>query len=174
MTVNEDFLIEKNADMAVATPEEIRFCLPLGKWGFLSPYAAFAIKMQIDDKTYVFPTVEHYYQAMKFATTDARFATVCKLKSPDEARLLTKNAEYKTNRRADFEANKFKIMEAGMRAKFAQNSEAAEMLRATGNAVLIKSCPKCYKCGFGEGSGTNRLGKILMEIRAELSAHDNG
>ena len=156
--------------MAVATPREIRFCLPVGKWGFLSPYAEFVITMPVEGKTYAFPTVEHYYQAMKFATTDARFATICKLKSPDEARLLTKTAEYKINRRADFEENKFKIMEAGMRAKFAQNPEAAKLLRETGSAILIKSCPKCYKCGFGEGSGENRMGKILMQIRAELQS----
>lgn len=152
---------------------EIRFCLPSGKWGFLSPYAELPIKMRVEGETYVFPTVEHYYQAMKFYAFDTRFQTIRALKNPDEARLLTKTPEYKIERRADFEENKFKIMEAGMRAKFAQNPAAAEMLKATGDAVLIKSCPKCYKCGFGEGSGENRLGKILMQIRAELQAQNN-
>ena len=59
-------------------------------------------------------------------------------------------------------------MEKGLRAKFTQNPQAAEMLKATGNAVLIKSCPVCYKCGFGIGSGQNCMGKILMQIREEL------
>lgn len=150
--------------------EEIRFCLPVGKWGFLSPYAEFVITMPVDGKTYAFPTVEHYYQAMKFYVTDERFAIIRNLPDPDAARLITKTPEYKINRRADFEENKFKIMEAGMRAKFAQNPEAAKLLRETGSAILIKSCPKCYKCGFGEGSGENRMGKILMQIRAELQS----
>ena len=59
-------------------------------------------------------------------------------------------------------------MEKGLYAKFAQNPQAAELLKATGNAILIKSCPVCYKCGFGEGSGQNRTGKILMKIRDKL------
>jgi len=62
----------------------------------------------------------------------------------------------------NFDENKFKIMKGGMRAKFAKNSQAAVLLKATGNATLIKSCKVCYKCGFGEGSGFNRMGKILM------------
>lgn len=144
---------------------EIKFCAPTGKWGFLSPYANFPITMNIDGNDYTFPTVEHYYQAMKFKASDERFKTILALQNPDDARLLTKTAEYKINRRPNFDENKFKIMEDGMRAKFAQNSQAAELLKATGDAVLIKSCDVCYKCGFGEGSGENRMGKILMQIR---------
>ena len=52
-----------------------------------------------------------------------------------------------------------------------QHPEAAKMLKATGDVVLIKSCPICYKCGFGEGSGENRMGKILMKIRDELKSN---
>ncbi|MBQ9271172.1 MAG: NADAR family protein [Alphaproteobacteria bacterium] len=59
-------------------------------------------------------------------------------------------------------------MEAALRAKFAQNPKAAELLKQTENAVLIKSCVVCYKCGFGDGSGQNRIGRILMKIREEL------
>ena len=147
---------------------EIRFCSPTGKWWFLSPYAEFPIKMEVDGMLYTFSTVEHYYQAMKFYATDERFNTILHLKNPDEARLITKTQAYKINRRLDFDKHKFDIMEKGLRAKFTQNPQAAEMLKATGNAVLIKSCKVCYKCGFGEGSGQNYMGKILMKIREEL------
>ena len=148
--------------------KEIRFCLPKGEYWFLSPLAEFPIKMTVDDKVYEFPTVEHYYQAMKFYASDPRFNTILSLKNPDDARLLTKTPEYKINRRRDFDKNKFEIMENGLRAKFAQNTDAAEMLKQTGDAVLIKSCEVCYKCGFGEGSGENRIGKVLMNIRTEI------
>ncbi len=148
--------------------DEIRFCSPEGKWGFLSPYAAFPIKMEVDGSVYTFPSVEHYYQAMKFYATDERFRTILNLKNPDDARIITKKPEYKINRREDFERNKFAIMEKALRAKFFQNVVAAEMLKATGNALLIKSCKICYKCGFGEGCGENRMGKIMMKIREEL------
>ena len=147
---------------------EIKFCSPVGKWWFLSPYAEFPINIEVDGKFYTFPTVEHYYQAMKFYATDERFNTILHLQNPDEARLITKTQPYKINRRLDFDKHKFDIMEKGLRAKFTQNPQAAEMLKATENAVLIKSCEICYKCGFGIGSGQNRMGKILMQIREEL------
>jgi len=149
--------------------DEIRFCAPLGEWWFLSPYAAFPIEMAVDGNVYTFPTVEHYYQAMKFYASDERFEKIIHLKDPDEARLLTKTPAYKINRRKDFDLHKFQIMEEGVRAKFLQNKEAARLLKKTGNAVLIKHCDVCYKCGFGEGSGENRMGKILMKIREELA-----
>ena len=148
--------------------EKIRFCLPVGKWWFLSPYAEFPIKMEVDGNFYTFLTVEHYYQAMKFYASDERFHVIRNLKSPDEARLITKTPEYKINRRLNFDKNKFSIMEEGLRAKFMQNPAAAKMLKETQNAILIKSCTVCYKCGFGEGSGENCMGKILMKIREEM------
>ena len=149
-------------------PKEIRFCTPKGKYWFLSPLADFPIKMAVDGTDYVFPTVEHYYQAMKFYASDKRFDVILKLKNPDEARLLTKTAEYKINRRKDFDTKKFDIMEKALYAKFIQNPDAAELLKSTGDSILIKSCPVCYKCGFGEGSNMNRMGKVLMKIRSEI------
>lgn len=147
---------------------QIKFCLPVGKYWFLSPYAPFPVKMEVDGSLFQFATVEHYYQAMKFYASDERFQTIINLKNPDDARLITKKPEYKVNRRPDFEKNKFDIMEKALRAKFLQNPKAAEMLKATSNALLIKSCSVCYKCGFGEGSGENRFGKMLMKIRDEI------
>ena len=149
-------------------PKEIRFCAPIGKYNFLSPMSAHSIKMVVDGQEYVFPTVEHYYQAMKFYASDERFGIIIGLKDPDNARLLTKTPEYKINRRKGFDKIKFNIMKRALRAKFEQNPDAAELLKSTGDAMLIKSCPVCYKCGFGEGSGKNRIGKVLMQIRAEI------
>ena len=148
--------------------QEIRFCAPTGEYWFLSPLAEFPIQMEVDGKLYSFPSVEHYYQAMKFNADDPRFSVILNIKNPDDTRLLTKTPEYKINRRKDFDKNKFTIMEKALRAKFAQNPEAVKLLKQTGNAVLIKSCPICYKCGFGEGSGENRIGKVLMKIREEI------
>ena len=148
--------------------KEIRFCTPTGKYWFLSPLAIFPIKMSVDGIEFTFPSVEHYYQAMKFYASDPRFKVILNMKNPDDARLITKTPEYKVNRRADFDKQKFDIMERGLRAKFAQNRDVAEMLRETGDAILLKACPVCYNCGFGIGSGENRIGKTLMQIRKEL------
>ena len=149
-------------------PKEIRFCQPVGRYYFLSPLSAHPIKMVVDGQEYIFPSVEHYYQAMKFYASDTRFSKILSLENADDARLITKTPEYKINRRKDFDKIKFDIMEEALRAKFKQNADIAELLKSTGNAILIKSCPVCYKCGFGEGSGYNRIGKVLMQIRAEI------
>ncbi|MBP5364273.1 MAG: NADAR family protein, partial [Alphaproteobacteria bacterium] len=122
----------------------------------------------VDGRDFMFPSAEHYYQAMKFYASDPRFNVILNMKNADDARLITKTPEYKINRRADFDKNKFKIMEMGLRAKFQQNVDAAKLLTGTGDAILIKACPVCYKCGFGIGSGENRIGKTLMAIRREL------
>jgi ribA/ribD-fused uncharacterized protein len=150
-------------------PNEIKFCLPVGEYYFLSPLSAFPIKMVVDGQEYVFPTVEHYYQAMKFYANDSRFCHIINLENPDDARLLTKTPEYKVNRRIGFDDMKFDIMEKGLRAKFNQNKDAAKLLLTTGDAILIKSCAVCYKCGFGRG-GNNRMGQMLMKIRSELKS----
>ena len=147
---------------------EIKFCTPNGPYWFLSPLAAFPICMMVDGREFTFPTVEHYYQAMKFFATDSRFNVILTMKNPDDARLITKTPEYKVNRRPDFDNQKYEIMERGLRARYKQNPDAAKMLVETGDAILIKSCPVCYKCGFGIGCGENRIGKTLMQIRKEL------
>ncbi len=148
--------------------QEIRFCGANGDYWFLSPLAPFPIKMTVDGQVFVCPSVEHYYQAMKFYASDPRFNVILQLKNPDDARLLTKTPEYKVNRRENFDNDKFDIMERALRARYEQNPDAAELLKSTGDAILVKSCPVCYKCGFGIGSGTNRIGKILMDIRSRL------
>ena len=147
---------------------EIRFCVPVGEYWFLSPLAPFPIKMNVDGRDFMFPSAEHYYQAMKFYASDPRFNVILNMKNADDARLITKTPEYKINRRADFDKHKFEIMENALRAKFQQNADAAKLLTGTGDAILIKACPVCYKCGFGIGSGENRIGKTLMAIRREL------
>lgn len=145
--------------------KEIRFCLAVGEYWFLSPYSQHPVLMNVDGQTYKFSNTELYYQAMKFAAIDKRFHNIMKTDDADAARLLTKKPEYRLNRRPDFDKNKFDIMRDAQVAKFSQNPDAMELLLSTGDAILIKSCEVCYKCGFGEGSGQNMLGKILMQIR---------
>lgn len=149
--------------------KEIRFCLPVGEYWFLSPHSQIPIEMEADGKTYEFPSAEHYYQAMKFEATDKRFNDILNIKDSNGARLLTKKPEYQNGRRPGFDKNKFDIMREAQVAKFTQNQDARKLLLSTGDAILIKSCDACTKCGFGEGSGRNMLGKILMQIRNEIN-----
>ena len=59
----------------------------------------------------------------------------------------------------------------GVRCKFKTHPELRELLIATGDELLVERSPIDFYWGCGEdGSGLNRLGAILMEIRAELRA----
>lgn len=56
-----------------------------------------------------------------------------------------------------------------MREKFTQNTELADKLLATGDAYLEEGNTWGDRIwGTVNGSGANRLGVILMQIRAEL------
>lgn len=54
-------------------------------------------------------------------------------------------------------------------AKFSQNPDIAAEILATGDATLVEHTGKDFYWGDGgDGSGLNRLGSILMEVRARL------
>jgi ribA/ribD-fused uncharacterized protein len=63
------------------------------------------------------------------------------------------------------------VMRRALRAKFEQNPELREQLLATGEAHLIEhTATDSYWGDGGDGSGLNRLGELLMELRAQLRA----
>lgn len=78
--------------------------------------------------------------------------------------------------RSDWEEVKDKIMEDIVRAKFTQNYHLTQRLCNTVNSVLIEGndwhdnywgvchCEKCQ-----QHTGANKLGQILMKVRAELN-----
>jgi ribA/ribD-fused uncharacterized protein len=112
------------------------------------------------------PTVEHYFQAWKFPG-HAQFDAIRTVKSPMEAKWLG-NAR-KTPLRADWEQVKDDIMRQAVRAKFAANDDIRAVLLGTGEARIVEDAKNDYYWGIGAtGNGKNMLGKILMEVRAEL------
>ncbi len=75
----------------------------------------------------------------------------------------------------------YTIVKRGIRAKFSQNTDIREKLLATGNRVLAEASGKDLIWGIGVAiddpnavntafwKGDNYLGRILMEVREELS-----
>jgi len=54
-------------------------------------------------------------------------------------------------------------------AKFTQHADLRTILLGTGDAQLVEHTAKdSYWADGGDGSGRNRLGQILMSVRAEL------
>jgi ribA/ribD-fused uncharacterized protein len=71
--------------------------------------------------------------------------------------------------RADWEEVKVEVMRRAVRAKFEQNRRLLDQLRATGTEELIHQSESDLFWGQNaEGVGENRLGVILMELRADL------
>jgi N-glycosidase YbiA len=71
--------------------------------------------------------------------------------------------------RRDWEAVKERVMRDALRAKFTQNTDLRDALLATGDAKLVEHTDNdSYWGDGGDGSGHNRLGILLMELRTAL------
>ena len=71
--------------------------------------------------------------------------------------------------RPDWEDVKDDVMRVAVRAKFTQHEELRELLLSTGDEELVEHTTNdAYWADGGDGTGKNMLGKILMEVRAEL------
>src|SRR5262245_55405732 len=133
-------------------------------YGCFSNFAPYPIKL----KGKGWPTSEHYFQAQKFAGTEHEEA-IRQAKSPMIAARMGRDRSKPL--RADWEAVKDDLMREAVRAKFAQHADLREILLATGDAVIVEHTDNdAYWGDGGDGSGKNMLGKILMEVRAELRA----
>jgi adenylate cyclase len=127
-----------------------------------SNFAPFPIEV---DGT-IWPSTEHYYQAQKFADPELQ-EKIRNAKKPVIAKSLT--AKYRTRAREDWSALKDAVMERAVRCKFTQHEELRRLLLSTGDQNLAEAAPNDYYWGIGkEGTGENRLGLLLMRLRAEL------
>jgi ribA/ribD-fused uncharacterized protein len=71
--------------------------------------------------------------------------------------------------RPDWEAVKERVMLEALRAKFTQHDDLKAILLGTGDAMLVEHTANDSYWGDGwDGSGRNRLGALLMQLRAEL------
>lgn len=111
-------------------------------------------------------TSEHYFQAQKFI--DNPYAEKIRTaKSPSVAARMGRSR--KQPLRADWEAVKEDIMRQAVLAKFRTHADIRDVLLGTGDEELVENAPRDYYWGCGlDGSGKNRLGYILMEIRTLL------
>lgn len=113
-------------------------------------------------------TVEHYFQAQKFHDADYR-EKIRKSSKPKDAANLGRTRAYPL--RADWEFRKDALMYDAVFAKFATHAEARDVLLSTGDAEIVENAPMDPYWGCGaDGSGLNKLGKILCFVRGELRA----
>lgn len=146
---------EDDDDGGEAMGERIEF---YGGW--LSNFSEHTI--EVDGKSW--PTVEHYFQAMKFEGTDLE-EKVREAPGPWDAKRIGRSGPL----REDWEAVKEMFMYNGLLAKFTQHPILAMRLVATGGAEIVEHTETdSYWGDGGDGSGKNRLGQLLMRLRDEL------
>ena len=136
-----------------------------GDYFFLSNF----YPSQIEWEGELYPTVEHAFQAAKTFDLDERRA-VQYATTAAGAKQIGRQA----NLRADWEQVKLDVMRDLVRKKF-DDAELRVKLVATGDATLIEGNTWNDKTwGYvmfrGEWIGKNWLGKVLMEVRQELSS----
>lgn len=176
---NHEYLLTKNAKLGHHLPlgnegeqtsEPIRFYHSDQLWGWLSNFSHHAVC--VHDR--VWPSVEHYYQSQKFIGTLNEEA-IRLAETPTQAKLRAEELG-KTHRREDWELVKEQIMLDGLRAKFRQHPDLGRMLLRTAERTLAEhTALDSYWGDGGNGAGKNRLGVLLMQVRAELRhAESNG
>ncbi len=136
------------------------------------PYGSFSNfskhGMELDGT--LWQTVEHYFQAMKFVGTPQEHAIQI-ASAPMLAKQLGGDRHYPI--RPDWEAVKDDVMHRAVRAKFEQHPDIRAVLLGTGDEELIEDAPNDYYWGCGaDGTGKNRLGRVLMKVRAALRAEE--
>jgi ribA/ribD-fused uncharacterized protein len=150
------------------TPTVINFYSTAGEYGCFSNFSRHPVKL----KGKRWPTSEHYFQAQKFAGKPDE-EEVRAAKTPGIAARLGRDR--KRPLRRDWEVVKERVMLDALRAKFTQHEELKAILLGTGDAVLVEhTANDSYWGDGGDGSGKNRLGRLLMQVREELRAAAGG
>ena len=143
-----------------------------GKWAFLSNF----YWNEIEHEGIVYPTNEHFFQAMKTLDNDER-RQIANCLTPGQAKRMGRRVAL----RSDWESVKEDVMLLGLCLKFA-DEQLADWLLETGDEELIEGndwsdnfwgvchCKKCQAQGI---QGQNRLGHLLMKVR-EMIKEERG
>jgi ribA/ribD-fused uncharacterized protein len=112
------------------------------------------------------PSVEHYYQAMKFDDEDLRMQ-IRDAAHPEAAVKLAKKHRRQT--RTDWKKIRETIMTRGVYIKCRTHPDVVEALLATGDEKILENSQYDYYWGCGrDGRGENAYGRVLMNVRDKL------
>jgi ribA/ribD-fused uncharacterized protein len=135
-------------------------------------------RIDVDSTTY--PTVEHYFQAMKAKEFEDEevLDKIVKAKSAKAAKALGKKV--KKFEKEIWDSKKDEIMRVGIRTKFVQHPELRKQLLDTGERMIGEADARNTYWGIGTSQtsdkaqhpdkwrGQNKIGKILMDLRKEF------
>ncbi len=135
----------------------------------LSNFSAFNVNVFGHD----FQTAEHAYHWRKFCDKEPTIACVIRhARSAHDAFKLAH--QHKDKQHKNWSAIRLFEMRLILRAKVEQHEYVRRKLLATGDRELIENSWRDSFWGWGENrDGHNMLGKLWMEIRAELRSSPN-
>lgn len=125
-----------------------------------------------------FPTVEHYFQAMKakkFEDTES-YNKIIKTKTPKAVKAV--GLKVQNFVKEVWDDMRDEVMSKALHAKFTQHPELRKQLLETGEKMIGEANPRDLYWGIGTSvesekskfpskwRGQNRLGKMLMELRS--------
>ncbi len=132
------------------------------------PYGAFSNFSKhgfvIDGKFW--PTSEHYFQGQKFAGTEHE--EIIRL-PPAPKVAADRGRERNRPLHEDWNDVKEDVMRRALQAKFTTHPALRDLLLATGDQKIVENAPGDFYWGIGrDGTGQNRLGVLLVELRTIL------
>ncbi|MHB1098207.1 MAG: NADAR family protein [Burkholderiales bacterium] len=149
--------------------DEIRFYQAKEK-----PYGMFSnlYRRPVEFEGEIFQTSEHAYQAGKARKEEVRAWLMA---APSPALLaMAAHGLYVWDVHPDWSKTKFDRMKKILLAKFTQHQDLQELLLSTGDIRLVEAATvdNAVNRLWGEvnGKGKNKLGELLMEVRAEIRA----
>lgn len=119
----------------------------------------------IEYKGIVYPTNEHFFQAMK-TVDDLERLQIAAAETPNIAKKMGRGVTL----RDDWEQIKENVMRLGLEKKF-EIPELRKMLIETGNVYLQEGnswSDRVWGVCLKTGKGKNLLGKLLMETRSKI------
>lgn len=133
----------------------------------LSAYAAY--EFELDDRQW--PTVEHYYQAMKFRNA-ALAERIRNSRDAAEARSVAKRNFWRI--RFDWKKLRKVVMTRATYTKCMTYPHIATALLDTGDRPIVEQSQYDYYWGRGrDGRGKNQYGAVLMNVRRKLAEQNS-
>lgn len=129
----------------------------------LGTHAAFSFELEGK----VWPTVEHYFQGMKF-TDEIRQEQVRMAATPIQARNLGRKRH--KSLRPDWKRVRETIMTRAVYTRCCTYPHLAQELLDTGDRNIVENSNFDYFWGCGrDRRGDNRYGEVLMKVRGKLA-----
>lgn len=131
-----------------------------------------------------YPSVEHYFQAMKAKEfkDDEMFDKIVKAKTGKAVKAMGK--KIKNFVKEVWDAKRDEVMRLGVRSKFIQHPELRKQLLETGDRQIGEADARNLYWGIGTAEtsekskhpekwrGQNKMGKLLMELRQEFRSQE--